>query len=256
MISDIITIWQREMIRYFRSKSRIITSLVMPILWLGVMGTALGSTLGGVQFPGGLSYLSFIAPGILAMAVLFTSIFSGISVIYDREFGFLKEILVAPVSRTSIVLGKALGGTTSALIQGIIMLGISLVFGVQFLGEFGLGVGFFGAILVMFLIGIGLVSLGIAIASKLQNMEGFQMVINLLVMPMFFLSGAMYPVKALPGWLKNIVYIDPLSYGVDALRHFLIGPAVASFPLWLDLGVLFAFFSVMLALGTYLFRKV
>ena len=173
MISDIITIWQREMIRYLRSKSRIITSLVMPILWLGVMGTALGSTLGGVQFPGGLSHLSFIAPGILAMAVLFTSIFSGISVIYDREFGFLKEILVAPVSRTSIVLGKALGGTTSALIQGIIMLGISLVFGVQFSGEFGRGVGFFGAILVMFLIGIGLVSLGIAIASKLQNMEGF-----------------------------------------------------------------------------------
>lgn len=256
MIQDMVTIWLREMIRYVRSKSRIITSLVMPILWLGVMGTALGSALNGAAFPGGLSYLSFIAPGILAMAVLFTSIFTGISVIFDREFGFLKEILVAPVSRTSIVLGKALGGTTAALLQGVIMLGISLVFGVSFSGEFGIYVGVIGAILVMFLIGIGLVSLGIAFASKLQNMEGFQMIMNFLIMPMFFLSGAMYPVSSLPTWLKSVVYIDPMTYGVDALRHFLIGSAVTSFPLGVDLGVLFGFFVIMLFLGTYLFRKI
>lgn len=256
MISDIVTIWLREMIRYTRSKSRIITSLIMPILWLGIMGTALGATLGNVRFPGGFNYISFIAPGILAMAILFTSVFSGISVIFDRQFGFLKEVLVAPVSRTSIVLGKSLGGTTAALIQGVMMLGISLLFGVHFVGEFGLGVGVIGVILVMFLIGIGLVSLGIAIASRIENMEGFQMIMNFLVMPMFFLSGAMYPLSSLPAWMKYVVDIDPMTYGVDALRHFLIGPAVASFPLWLDLGVLVGFFSAMLALGTYLFRKI
>jgi len=255
MISDVITIWQREMIRYFRSKSRIITSLVMPILWLGVMGTAIGSTLAGVKFPGGLNYISFIAPGILAMAILFTSIFTGISVIFDREFGFLKEILVAPVSRTSIVLGKTLGGTTAAMIQGVLMLLISLLFGVHFAGEYGIAVGVLGAILVMFLIGIGLVSLGIAFASKMESMEGFQLVMNFLVMPMFFLSGAMYPIGSLPQWLKSVVYFDPMTYGVDALRHFLIGPGVTSFPLWLDLSVLVAFFAILLSLGTYLFRK-
>jgi len=256
MIHDIVTIWQREMIRYIRSKSRIITSLIMPILWLGVLGTAFGSTLGNVRFPGGLDYLSFIAPGILAMAILFTSIFTGISVIFDREFGFLKEILVAPVSRISIVLGKTLGGTTAAMIQGIMMLVISLLFGVHFAGEYGILFGIVGAIFVMFLIGMGLVSLGIAFASKMQNMEGFQMVMNFLVMPMFFLSGAMYPINSLPGWLKSVVYIDPLTYGVDALRHFLIGSNVTSFPLWLDLGVLVAFFSILLTIGAYLFRKI
>lgn len=256
MISDIYTIWLREMIRYVRSKSRIVSSLAMPIIWLVLLGNALGGMMKDTSaLPGGMSYVQFIAPGIIGMTILFTSVFAGVSIIFDREFGFLKEILVAPVSRFSIVMGKALGGTTTAMIQGMIMFVLALLLGVSFTSEFGIGFGFIIAVVFMFLIGLSFVSLGIAIASKIESMEGFQMIMSFLVMPMFFLSGALYPLDSLPGWLKILTYIDPLTYGIDGLRAAIQGTSVAHFPILLDLGVLSLSCLLLLLLGTYLFKK-
>ncbi|UCH88233.1 MAG: ABC transporter permease [Thermoplasmata archaeon] len=255
-MSDVYTIWLREMIRYVRAKSRIITSLAMPIIWLALLGTALGTMMeNSPLLPEGMNYVQYIAPGIIGMAILFTSIFSGISIIFDREFGFLKEILVAPVSRLSIVLGKALGGTTTAMIQGIIMFCLALFFGVSFGSELGNAGGIVVTILFMFLIGLSFVSIGIAIASKVESMEGFQMIMSFLIMPMFFLSGALYPIDVLPGWLKALTYIDPLTYGVDGLRYAIQGSQTAQFPLWVDFGVLSAFSIFALVLGAYLFKR-
>ena len=256
MISDIYTIWLREMIRYIRAKSRIITSLAMPILWLALLGTALGSMMERSPYlPSGMNYVQYIAPGIIGMAILFTSIFSGISIIFDREFGFLKEILVAPVSRVSIVMGKALGGTTTAMIQGMIMFVLAILLGVTFTSELGTIGGFFICIVFMFLIGLSFVSLGIAIASKIESMEGFQAIMSFLIMPMFFLSGALYPIGVLPEWLRFLTYFDPLTYGVDGLRYAIQGSAVAEFPILLDLVVLVLFSLCMVLLGAYLFKK-
>ena len=256
MIGDIYTIWLREMIRYSRSKSRIVSSLAMPIIWLALLGNALGGMMSDTDaLPGGMTYVQFIAPGIIGMTILFTSVFAGISIIFDREFGFLKEILVAPVSRLSIVMGKAFGGTTTAMIQGMIMFVFALLLGVSFTSEFGLGLGFLIAMVFMFLIGLSFVSLGIAIASKIESMEGFQMIMSFLVMPMFFLSGALYPLDTLPDWLRFLTYIDPLTYGVDGLRAAIQGTSVAHFPILLDFGILSLFCILLLFLGAYLFKK-
>jgi ABC-2 type transport system permease protein len=259
LIGDIYTIWLREMIRYSRSKSRIVSSLAMPIIWLALLGNALGGMFEGAEganpFPNGMTYVQFIAPGIIGMTILFTSVFAGVSIIFDREFGFLKEILVAPVSRLSIVMGKAFGGTTTAMIQGMIMFVLALLLGLSFSSEFGLGFGFLIAVVFMFLIGLSFVSLGIAIASKIESMEGFQMIMSFLVMPMFFLSGALYPLDSLPGWLKILTYIDPLTYGIDGLRAAIQGSDVAHFPILVDLGVLSLSCLLLLLLGTYLFKK-
>jgi len=255
-MNDIYTIWLREMIRYVRARSRIITSLAMPILWLALLGTALGSMMEKSPFlPPGMNYVQYIAPGIIGMAILFTSIFSGISIIFDREFGFLKEILVAPVSRVSIVLGKALGGTTTAMIQGLIMFAFAIILGIKFNSEFGTSLGFIISVLFMFLIGLSFVSLGIAIASKIESMEGFQAIMSFLIMPMFFLSGALYPIEVLPDWLRVLTYIDPLTYGVDGIRYAIQGAEVAQFPILLDFGVLVLFSVIMVLVGSYLFKK-
>ena len=255
-MSDIYTIWLREMIHYIRAKSRIITSLAMPILWLALLGTALGSMMeNSPDLPPGMNYIQYIAPGIIGMAILFTSLFSGVSIIFDREFGFLKEILVAPVSRVSIVLGKALGGTTTAMIQGMIMFVFAILLGVTFNSELGIVGGFLVVILFMFLIGLSFVSIGIAIASKIESMEGFQAIMSFLIMPMFFLSGALYPIDVLPTWLRMLTYVDPLTYGVDGLRYAIQGAEVAQFPIWLDLGDLVFFSTAMVLLGAYLFKK-
>jgi len=255
-MGDVYTIWLREMLRYVRSKSRIISSLAMPIIWLALLGTALGTMVeNSPLLPPDMNYVQYIAPGIIGMTILFTSIFAGISIIFDREFGFLKEILVAPVSRLSIVLGKALGGTTTAMIQGMIMFFFAILLGVRFTSELGFGIGFIAAIVFMFLIGLSFVSLGIAIASKIESHEGFQMIMSFLIMPMFFLSGALYPIKTLPGWLKILTYIDPLTYGIDGLRYSIQGSSVAQFHILLDLGVLSGFCLFTLLLSAYLFKK-
>lgn len=247
----IYTLWLREMIRFVRSKSRIAGNFTMPFLWLAIMGTGLSSA---ITLGGGISYLNYIGPGVIGMSILFSSIFSGISVIWDRQFGFMKEILVTPVSRTSIVLGKIAGSATISLVNGMVVLLLTLIMGaipIASITVLHLGV----ALVFMALIAAAFVSIGLIIASVLNNTEGFQLIMNLLVMPMFFISGAVFPLDKVPSWLSGLSLLDPLRYGVDGLRGVFLGQAAASFPIALDLGILSAFCLVMVAIATYTFSK-
>ena len=239
-------LWKRELIRFFRSKSRVIGSMGMPVFFLFMLGFGLG---GLVSLDGGERYLDFIAPGMLGMVLLFGSIFSGIIVLMDKQFGFLKETLVAPVRRESIVLGKALGGATTAVVQGILMLGVMALMGVT------IPLSSIPALLfVMFIISIAFVSLGIAIASFMEDMHGFQLIVNFLIFPMFLLSGAIFPLDKTPEFVQYLSYIDPLTFGVDALRSIFLGSS--QFPFMLDLGVLLGFLALTTVVAAYLFRKI
>lgn len=240
-------LWLRQLKRFVRARSRIVGSVAQPLLYL----LALGYGLGPVFQKAGLgSYLQFIAPGVIAMTVLFTSIFSGIELIWDRQFGFLKETLVAPVPRLWIMLGRTLGGATVAVVQGIVLLAIAFAAGFRVHDYFSLPV----AVAFMALIALTFTALGTAIASVLSDFQGFQFIMNLLVMPLFFLSGAMFPLSNLPKALAILTTIDPLSYGVDGLRHSLIG--VAHFGLATDLGVLLIGAAFLLVLASYLFSRI
>jgi ABC-2 type transport system permease protein len=242
----IYTIWLRNMKRYFRSKSRIIGSLAQPLLFFLVLGFGLGSVI-SASSSGGVSYLKFIAPGIVAMSVLFTSIFSGIQIIWDRQFGFLKETLIAPVSRTSIMIGQTFGGASAALIQGFIVFIIAFL-----IGGLTLQIGILIAILFMILIGIAFTALGIAVASRMRDMQGFQLIINFVVMPLFFLSGALFPLTS-SSVLKTIAYANPLTYGVDGIRYGILGISTIN-PL-VSFIVLGSFALLMILIGGYSFRR-
>jgi ABC-2 type transport system permease protein len=248
MSSAIYTIWLRNMKRYLRSKSRMFGSLAMPLFFFLALGFGLNTTLSS-NASGGFSYLKFIAPGIVAMTVLFTSIFSGIQIIWDKQFGFLKETLIAPVSRISIMIGQTLGGATTALIQGFLILIISFI-----IGGLSIGPGILIAFLFMILIGISFTAMGIAIASRMEDMQGFQLIMNFVVMPIFFLSGALFPLTNAPIFLKIVAYIDPLTYGVEGIRYGLLGTSTIN-PL-LSLSALGGFGLVMIFLGGYLFKKI
>ncbi len=243
--SAIYTLWLRSIKRYLRSKSRIMGSLAQPLFFFLALGFGLGSVFSS---QGGFDYLAFIAPGIIAMSVLFTSVFSGIQVLWDKQFGFLKETLIAPVSRNSIMLGQTLGGATTALIQGLVMMFIIFIF-----GKLTLGMGIFIALGFMVLISLAFTSLGIAIASKMEDMQGFQLIMNFLIMPIFFLSGALFPITSLPSWLKAVVYINPLTYGVEGMRYGLTGTSSIN-PL-VSLGVLGVFCLAMIFIGGFLFKR-
>lgn len=246
-ISAVYYMWKREVIRFFRARSRVIGSLGMPFFFLAIVGTGLGAA---VSIPGMAgNYLGFIAPGILGMVLLMGSIFSGVIVIMDRQFGFLKETLVAPVSRLSIVLGKALGGATTAIIQGILMLGVAVLLGVDFQWH-NLPL----AIVLMAMISLTFVSIGIALASLMEDMHGFQLIMNFLVMPMFFLSGALFPLDSAPQLLQWASYIDPLTYAVEGLRYLLVGHSIL--PLELSFGVVGLFLVFSLAAASYLFGRI
>ncbi len=247
---DIIyTIWLRNIKRYIRSKSRIIGSLGMPLFFLLVLGFGLNSVV-TVPGGGGQDYMQFIIPGIIAMSVLFTSIFSGIQVIWDKQFGFLKETLVAPVSRLEIMLGQTLGGATAAYIQGMMILVLSLFIGlsVSSVAGFLIAFGF------MLLIGLCFTALGIAIASRMEDMHGFQLIMNFVIFPIFGLSGAIFPLANLPGWLKTITLADPLTYGVDGIRYGLLGTSHIN-PV-ISFAVLGTFTLLMIVFGSFLFRKI
>ncbi|MEM7826840.1 MAG: ABC transporter permease [Candidatus Aenigmatarchaeota archaeon] len=246
MINDAFTIWLREMIRFWRAKSRVIGSLAMPFFWLAIMGVGFNNMVPNV---GGTNYMTFMFPGILGMTLLFSSMFSGISVIIDRQFGFLKEILVAPISRLSIMLGKTLGGSTTAIINGLIMLVLAMLIGIQVISL----VGIFLSLVFMFLISVSFVSLGVAIASRMSDMSGFQVIMNFFIMPMFFLSGALFPINQTPLWMQSLAYINPLFYGIDGLRGSLIGVSV--FSILIDFIVLSIFCAVLIFIGAYLFIK-
>jgi len=239
--------WLRELKRYIRSKSRIVGSLGQPILFLLALGYGLGSVF---QKAGQGNYLDFLAPGIVGMSIIFTSIFSGIQVIWDRQFGFLKETMVAPVSRFNIMIGRTLGGATIATIQGIIVLLLALIPGFRPQNWLAL----IPLVFVMLLVGTMFTALGTAIASQLEDMQGFQLIMNFLVMPLFFLSGALFPLSGLPSVLIAITKFDPLSYGIDGFRILLSNSG--HYSLTMDVSILLVITLIFLSVGSYLFSKV
>jgi ABC-2 type transport system permease protein len=238
--------WLRQLKRYWRSKGRMIGALGQPLLFL----VALGFGFGPIYAKAGAGdYLQILAPGVIAMTILFTSMFNGIEVIWDRQFGFLKETLVAPVPRYQIMLGKTLGGATVAIIQALLVLLVTLLIG--FKPDFIL---FPMAILFMFLIAFLFTALGIAIASQLEDMQAFPIIMNFIIMPIFFLSGAMFPLNELSGAIGVITRFNPLSYGVDGLRGSLTG--VYHLGAFMDVSVLAVCLIIVGFIGTYLFSKV
>lgn len=246
-MNAIYILWLRQLKRYFRSRSRMIGSLGQPLLFLFALGFGIGPVYAKA---GQGNYINFLVPGVVSMTILFTAIFSGVEVIWDKQFGFLKETLVAPVSRLSIMFGRTLGGATVAVLQGFIVLLLSLIVGFRFpISALPM------ALFFMFLIALLFTALGTALASILDDMQGFQLIMNFLVMPLFFLSGALFPLdQNTPLALKLITAFDSLSYGVDGLRDVLIG--VTHFGLPMDVMVLSVATIFFVALGSYLFSKI
>jgi ABC-2 type transport system permease protein len=246
-MSAIYILWLRELKRYTRSRAMVAASLAQPLLYLLALGFGLGPVF---QKAGEGSYLQFVASGVIGMSVLFTSIFSGIGLLWDRQFGFLKETLVAPVPRLHIMLGKTLGGASVAILQGLLIIIICLIAGFRPAHLAALPL----ALLFMVLIAVVFAGLGMVIGSRLQNMQGFQIIMNFLVMPIFFLSGALYPLSNLPAALAAITRADPLTYGIDGLRGAFIG--AAHFNPATDAAVLAGVAVVFLALGARAFSKI
>lgn len=240
-------LWLRQIKRYLRSRARIIGSLGQPLLFLVALGFGFGPIF---QRAGGGNYIDFLAPGVIAMGILFTAIFAGIEVIWDRQFGFLKETLVAPVSRVEIMIGRTLGGATVASIQGVIVFAMTLLIGFRPSSWWGLPL----VLIVMLLTAFCFTALGTALASIMEDMQGFQLIMNFIVMPTFFLSGALFPLDGLPTALKLVTKADPLAYGVDGLRGLLTG--VYHLGLVLDLSVLFIVTVVLTSVGAYLFSRI
>ncbi|WP_292376201.1 ABC transporter permease [Methanosarcina sp. UBA411] len=248
MIEVIYILWLRQLKHYWRSKPRLLGSLGQPLLFLVTFGFGFGPMYASAS--GGGNYLDFLAPGIVSMSILFTAVFSGLEVIWDRQFGFLKETMVAPISRTEIMIGKTLGGATIAMIQGLIVLSLTYVLGFRIpsLASLALGLVF------MFLIAIFFTGLGLAIASMMKDMQGFQLIMNFLIMPIFFLSGALFPLENLPKAIYFISRIDPLTYGVDGLRGAIAG--MSTFGVFNDLAIIGLLSVLVCTVGAFLFSKV
>ena len=238
------TIWYRDVLRFLRDRTRVLTSLAQPLLFLFVFGGGLAPAMSGLG-GGNLSFTEFMFPGILGMTVLFTSIFSAVSIVWDREFGFLKEVMVAPVSRAAVALGKVAGGSTVAMFQALIVVVLAPLIHiklsvVQLLILVGL----------MLLLAAVMTSLGILIAARQRTMEGFQMIMQFLLMPMFFLSGALFPLRGVPLWMSVLSRIDPVTYGVDPLRQVALRESVpAQFLQTLSLHPIATDVVVMIGLG-------
>jgi len=250
------TVWYRDVLRFFTDRARLFASLGQPLLFLFVFGEGMANAMSGLG--GGLDFKQFMYPGILGMNVLFTAVFSAVSVVWDREFGFLKEVMVAPVSRTSIALGKIAGGSTVAMFQGMILLLLAPLIGVsltlsQILQLMGL----------MLLLAAMMTAFGLLIGSRQRSMEGFQMIMNFLLMPMLFLSGAFFPIKDIPVWLETLARIDPVSYGVDALRQVMLKGAVSVevldslslYSVGMDIVIMLAVSVMFLVPAIWLFSK-
>ncbi|MFZ2411311.1 MAG: ABC transporter permease [Candidatus Methanoperedens sp.] len=244
-IEGIYAVWLREAKIYVREKERLISSVISPLLWIFGFGAGVGSTVSDIS---GYSYQVFIYPGITVMAVLFTSLFYGIYIIWDRKLDFLKEVLVAPVSRASVFAGKMLGGVTDAMMQVIFLLIIGLFINVPLTP-----LAVIAAFLMLLLISIAMVSIGLVIGANLQSPEGFSLVINFVMWPMFFFSGALFPVNNLPAWLAGITALNPLTYGVDALRGIILG--INHFPIYLDAALMLLFALVAMGAGVLSFRR-
>jgi len=254
-VRAMLMVWRRDLIRLFRMPTRIISGIAQPLLFLFVLGAGLEAAI-GAQGAAGVSYQQYLFPGILAMSVLTSALFSAIAIVWDREFGFLREMLVAPVSRSSLVLGKALGGGSVAVTQGLVLVVFAPLVGVSFTVA-----SFFAMVFFMLLLAFSLTAFGIVIACRMQRMESFQMVMALVLQPMLFLSGAIFPLDALPDWLAVITRLNPATYGVDAIRRVVVPDAAPLtifdwvVPLWADAVITLGFGVAMLTLAIQLFGK-
>jgi ABC-2 type transport system permease protein len=240
-------LWLRELKRYVRSRVQIIVSLGQPCLYLLALGFGLGPVF---KQAGQGSYLQFMAPGVVGMTVLFSSVFSGIAMLWDRQFGFLKETLVAPVSRMQIMVGRTLGGASVAILQGTLILIICLIAGFRPHSWLAIPAAF----LFVMLVAVVFAALGMGIGSVLKDFQGFQLIMNFLVLPIFFLSGALFPLSGLPTAMAVITRVDPLTYGVDGLRGALI--QAWQFGAVIDVVVLAGIALVFLSMGAYLFTRI
>ncbi len=241
----------RQFRRFLRTKARVVTSILNPIIWIAFFGLGWANAF---NFPmakaifGGVDYLTFLTPGVTAMAVFTASFIGGVTVIWDKQFGFLKEVLVAPASRTGIILGRIFGDAVIAVLQGLAIMALSFTIAHN-LNPYGV----LPALAYAFILALGFTSAGVALALKMTSMEGFQMVVSLLMMPLVFLSGAFYPIKFMPDWMKWVAYINPLTYAVDGMRHYLSG--VSTFNPLTDLAVLCVITAAFMALASKLFEK-
>lgn len=244
-IEGIYAIWLREAKIYMREKERVISSIVSPLLWIFAFGAGVGSTVENIH---GYTYQVFIYPGVVVMTVLFASLFYGVYIIWDRKLDFLKEVLVAPISRASVFAGKVLGGATDAMIQVVFLLIIGIFINVPLTPP-----AMIYAFLMLLLISIAMVSVGLVIGANLKSPEGFTLVINFVMWPMFFFSGALFQVGNLPGWLATVTYINPLTYGVDAVRGIILG--FHQFPIFFDAAVMLVFALIAMGAGVLSFRR-
>jgi len=242
-LSGFYALWQRELKIYLRERSRIVSSAINPLLWLFVFGAGLGSSVS----VGEGDYQTFIYPGIIVMTVIFSSIFYGAYVVWDKKLDFLKEVLVSPIARSTVFLGKVMGGATDGVIQATIMLILAPLFGVKAGLAFGL------VYLILFILVVGLVSIGLVIGSMMESPEGFGLLSSFVTFPLFFLSGALFPITNLPAWLSVFTALNPVTYGVDAIRGLMLG--TYAFGLLTDFAVLVGFALVMIGLGTLAFRR-
>jgi ABC-2 type transport system permease protein len=264
----IYTIWLRETKLAARERARIIATVAQPLIYLAILGRGITSGM-RLTNAGNVDYLKFMYPGVIGMSILFTSIFAAISIIWDREFGFLKEVLVAPVPRWAVAVGKSFGGATVALVQVAILICIGPLVGISLSVTIVIEMLFLG-----FLMSVAITSLGVIVASRMESMQSFQMVMNFLVMPLYFLSGAMFPMSSAPTWMKTLMSADPLTYGVDAIRnvmfsHTMIGSGDTSrslvevarsaglirWTLALDVTLMFASAVLLTAAGAWAFSK-
>jgi len=240
----------REFKRFFRQKGRLLVTMARPLIWLFIVGSGFTRLIGADS---DVRYIQFILPGIVGMTLLFSSMFSTISVVWDREFGFLREMLVSPASRVTIVFGKLLSGTALSVFQGTALLFVAPILGL------GIGVGdFLLMVVLMFLVALAITAFGLFIASFLASLEGFNVIMNFIVLPMFFLSGALYPIGSLPGFIKAFSYIDPLCYGVDSFKHIMLpagGRLGAEMPLIVDIAAVSAFCIFFTFLAAIVFER-
>jgi len=255
-------IWYRDVLRFVRDRPRIIAAMAQPALYLVIFGSGVSSAIRGPT-ASGADYMQFLFPGVVGMTVLFTSVFTAMSIVWDREFGFLKEVLVAPVSRTAVAIGKALGGSTQAVLQGSLVLLLAPLAGVSLSP-----ITIMTVLPLMFLLAFALTSLSIALAARMRSMEGFQVMMNFFMMPLFFLSGALFPLSGLPGWLTVLTLLDPATYGIDPIRRIIMMgsgysadamPALVLFGIELsiahEIAILALFAAVMLALAVRSFGR-
>jgi ABC-2 type transport system permease protein len=267
LLQAILVIWHRDVLRFSRDRARLLVSLAQPLLYLLIFGVGLSASLGGgLGLPPGVTYLQYLYPGVLGMAVLFTAMFSAMSVVWDREFGFLREVLVAPIKRSAVAVGKALGGATQAMVQGVLLLVFAPVVGVKLSV-----VGVLELVPLLFVLAFVLTSLGVVLAARIQSMQAFQTVMTFLVMPMFFLSGALFPLTNLPAWMTVLTRFDPVAYGMAPIRKAVLDGAgvpaavldrftaitIGSYtlPAALDVAVLLAFGAVFLGTAMRVLRR-